>query len=1005
MTFRRFMHTIALLLLISVCSTQALLAQDKIVTGKVTDSKDNAPILGASVVPKGTKAGTTTGSDGSFRLKMPQGINTLVITSVGYATQEIDVTNATEINVSLVAVSGSLNEVVVIGYGTARKKDLTGSVVAVSSKDFVKGAITTPEQLISGKVAGVQIISNGGAPGSGSTIRIRGGASLNASNDPLIVIDGVPLDNEKISGSPNPLSLINPNDIESFNILKDASAAAIYGSRASNGVIIITTKKGKRGKTVFSFSTQASLSQISKKADVLSANQVRDYVNANGTPAQKALVGAANTDWQDVIYKNAYAQDNNLSVSGALKKMPYRVSLGFLNQDGILKTGNIKRYSSGINISPRFFNEYLKVDLNLKGSISENKFANEGAIGAAANFDPTQEVYSKSARFGGYYEWLDPNSVSGLRALAPRNPLGILEQRNDKSTVYRSIGNLQLDYKLHFFPDLRANLNLGYDVSKGEGTIYVSDSAASDYQRGLDENNKLSSGINNKYKQTKQNTLLEFYLNYLKDIKDISSRVDFLAGYSYQDFLITNYFYADYFANGAKRKGSTPDFVDDQPRNRLLSFYGRLNYGFKNRYLFTATFRRDGSSRFRKAIRWGNYPSFALAWKIKDEVFARNSKTFSDLKLRLGYGITGQQDGLRDNNYDYISYYSLSNQTAQYQLGNNFYQLYRPEGYYANRRWEQTETFNIALDYGFLNNRITGTIEVYKRYTSKLLNRIVQPAGTNFSNSIIANVGSQENRGIELTLNAQPVQTKNLTWDVNFNFAYNKNEITKLTISQDPTYQGNKYGDISGGVGNTILINSVGYNRGAFFVYRQVYDPATNKPIEGAFVDLNNDGLINNSDLYQYAGIDPRIFMGLSSSVTYKNLSIGFVMRASIDNYLYNNVASSTGTSRNILNPLNYINNGSSDFLNTGFSGSGDKYFLSDYYVQNASFLRMDNINIGYNFGKVFNNKANLRIGVNAQNVFVVTKYKGLDPEISGGIDNNFYPRPRVYVLTANIDF
>lgn len=1003
MILKRIMQSVALPLLVIFISCQGLYAQDKTVTGKVTDSKDGSPVVGVSIVPKGSKTGTTTGNDGTFKIKMPSGITVIVVTSVGFNHQEVDVANSAEVNISLVASAGNLNEVVVVGYGTARKKDLTGSVVAISSKDFVKGAITTPEQLISGKVAGVQITSNGGAPGSGSTIRIRGGASLNASNDPLIVIDGVPLDNGGISGAANALSLINPNDIESFNILKDASAAAIYGSRASNGVIIITTKKGKRGKAVFSFSTQASMSQISKKVDVLSPNQIREFVNANGSTAQKALLGAANTDWQDQIYKTAFAQDNNLSVSGSLKKMPYRVSAGFLNQDGILKTGNLKRYSAGLNISPRLFTDHLKIDLNLKGSMSKNKFANEGAIGAAVTFDPTQEIYSKSTRFGGYYEWLDGTSVSGLRALAPRNPLGILLQREDKSTVYRSIGNVQLDYKLHFLPDLRANLNLGYDISKGEGTVYVSDSASSTYQRGVDASGKLGSGINTQYKQTKQNTLLEFYLNYVKEIKEINSRIDIMGGYSYQDFLTTNYNYADFFADGREKKNSTPNYLSDEPRNRLISFYGRLNYGFKNRYLLTATLRRDGSSRFNKDNRWGTFPSVAMAWKIKEESFFRNSKSLSDLRLRLGYGITGQQDGIPL--YDYISYYSLSNLSAQYQFGNNFSQLYRPGGYYANRKWEQTETLNAAIDFGLFNNRISGSVEVYKKYTSDLLNQISQPAGTNFSNTIIANIGSMENKGVEVTLNTQPISRKDLSWDLNFNFTYNENKITKLTISQDPNFPGNKFGGIAGGVGNTVLINSIGFNRGAFYVYKQVYDKSSNKPIEGAFVDKNGDGIINNNDLYQLMGVDPRILMGLSSSVSYKNLSIGFVMRASIDNYLFNNVASGSGTSRNILNPLNYINNGSADFLNTNFSGSGDKYFLSDYFIQNASFLRMDNINIGYNVGKIFNNKADLRIGVNAQNVFIVTKYKGLDPEISGGIDNNFYPRPRIYVLTANIDF
>ena len=1002
MTPKRFMQTVALPLLVIMLSWHGLYAQEKTVTGKITDSKDGTPVVGVSVVPKGSKTGTSSGTDGSFRLKMPSGVTVIVVTSVGFTRQEVDVASSSDVNILLVASAGNLNEVVVVGYGTAKKKDLTGSVVAISSKDFVKGSITTPEQLIVGKVAGVQITSNGGAPGAGSTIRIRGGASLNASNDPLIVIDNVPLDNGGISGSANALSLINPNDIESFNILKDASAAAIYGSRASNGVIIITTKKGKKGKAVFNFSTQASMSQISKKVDVLSASQVRDYVNANGNAFQKSLLGPATTDWQDQIYKTAFSQDNNLSVSGSTKTMPYRASIGFLNQDGILKTGNLKRYSAGFNISPRFFTDHLKIDVNFKGSMSKNKFANEGAIGAAVTFDPTQSIYSKSARFGGYYEWLDATSVSGLRSLAPRNPLGILLQNDNTSTVYRSIGNVQFDYKLHFLPDLRLNLNLGYDISQGKGNVFITDSAASTYQRGQDANGKLGNGVNNQYKQTNKNTLLEFYLNYVKEIKQISSRIDFIAGYSYQDFITTNYAYPDYFADGRQVKNSTPNDASTDYEKVLLSYYGRLNYSFKNKYLLTVSVRRDGSSRFAKDNRYGTFPSLALAWKLKEESFVRNIKFVSDLRLRMGYGVTGQQDGI--GLYDFLPFYNLSNQTAQYQFGNSFYQLYRPNGYIPSRTWEQTETLNAALDFGFFNNRISGSVEVYKKYTSRLLNSITQPAGSNFSNTIVANVGSMENKGAEITLNTQPISKKNFSWDLDWNFTYNENKILKLTVNPDPNYPGAPTGGISGGVGNNIQIQSVGYSRSAFYVYRQVYDK-NDKPIEGAFVDINGDGTVNNKDLYHYLGPDPRVLMGMSNSFTYKKLTLGFVMRASIDNYVYNNVASSTGTSRNIINPLNYINNASVNFLKSGFTGSGDKFFLSDFYIENASFLRMDNINLGYNVGKVFHNKADLRIGVNAQNVFVITKYKGLDPEIGNGIDNNFYPRPRVYVLTANISF
>jgi TonB-dependent starch-binding outer membrane protein SusC len=991
-------QTIALLLITSAAFAQT------VVTGKVTDSKDGLPVPGVTVSVKGARTAAQTGADGTYKISVPASA-TLVFTSTGFAKQEIAVAGKTSIDVSFVVTSQQLNDVVVVGYGTARKKDLSGSITAISSKDFQKGAIATPEQLILGKVAGVSIVSNGGAPGSGSTIRIRGGTSLAASNDPLIIIDGVQLSGTGIAGSNNSLSLINPDDIETFNILKDASAAAIYGSRASNGVIIITTKRGRKGKPTFNFNTQLSAGSIARKIEVLSADEFRSYVNANGSAAFKALMGTASTDWQDEIYQTAIGNDNNLSVSGGLKgklNMPYRASVGYLNQNGILRTGNLQRLSAALNISPRFLNDHLKVDLNLRIVNSKTRFANEGAIGTAVNFDPTQPVYSGNSRFNGFYEWRDAGSTTGLIALAPRNPVGLLNQRMDKSNVNRSVGNIQLDYKFHFLPDLRANLNLGYDIAKGTGTIFIDSSAASTYKRDKDTANVSKSGVNNQYLQKISNQLFEFYLAYGKDIRKIQSRIDLTAGYGYYDNLSTNTFFADYFADGSKRKNSNPDFAFDKPQSRLISFYARLNYVFKGKYIFTVNGRRDGSSRLNPDNRWITYHSEAFAWKIKDENFLKSSKVVSDLKLRLGYGITGQQDGI--GLYSYLGNYSLSNQTAQYQFGNAFYNMYRPQAYNNKLTWEQTATTNIGLDFGFFNNRISGAVDFYIKKTKDLLNVVNQSAGTNFATSILSNVGNMENKGVEFTLNTQPVRKKDLTVDFGFNVTYNKNQITKLTFTDDPNYRGQLTGGISGGTGGTIQINSVGFGRNSFYVYKQVYD-ANGKPIDNVFEDLDRDGVITDKDLYRYKSANPDVFMGFNSSVVYKKWNAGFVMRATLGNYVYNNVYSSTGTSRNILNPLNYLSNGSKNVLESGFDGLGQRYYQSDYYVQNASFLRMDNINLGYNFGKVLRGKANLRLNANVQNVFVITKYKGADPEINGGIDNNFYPRPRTFVFGANIDF
>ena len=986
--------TLVALLLAVICLPA--FAQDRTVTGKVTDAKDGSPLVAASVVVKGTNKGVSTSSDGTFSLKVTGTENTVVVSFLNYAAKEVSIAGQTNINVALTQNSDQLSDVVVIGYGSVRKKDLTGSVANISSKDFVKGQLTSPEQLIAGKVAGVQITSNGGAPGAGSTIRIRGGASLNASNDPLIVIDNVPLSNNGIAGVANPLALINPNDIESFTILKDASAAAIYGSRASNGVIIITTKKGAQGKTKYNFSSQTSVGQVANYVDVLSADEFTAYVNTNGTAAQKKLLGTDKTDWQKQIYQSAVTFENNFSASGATKLMPYRFSVASLSQEGVLKTGKLDRTTVGLNLSPRLFKNALKIDLNAKTSFSKSRFANEGAIGTAVNFDPTKPVYSSNAAaFGGFYEWLDAGSTTGLAGLAPKNPVGLLMQRQDLSNVNRTIANADIDYTLPFFKDLRLHTNVGIDISNGSGTIFIPGTAASSFKRF---NGK--GGVNNEYKQENSNLLAESYLNYSKYVANIESKFDVVAGYAYQEFKSKNFNFNDLTEDGTVV--NAPNFPFDIPENRLVSFYGRFNYALKGKYSLTASIRQDGSSRFNADNRFATFPSFAAAWNLAEEPMFKQSKVISALKLRFGYGETGQQDGI--GNYDYLSYYGLSGQQGKYQFGNTFYNMYAPGGYYGGRKWEQTATTNLALDFGLFNNKLTGSLDVYKKVTSDLLNLVGQPAGANFSNQVIANVGDMENKGVELSLNLQAVNKADFNWELGFNITYNENKITNLTISPDPNYPGNKYGGISGGVGNTILINSVGYNRGSFYVFQQVYD-AAGKPIEGLFVDRNKDGVINDKDQYQYQSVDPKIFLGFTSNMTYKKWNAGFVVRANVGNYMYNNVYSTLGTFRAISSLATHNGNASRNLLETGFTQNGVNQLMSDYYIQNASFLRVDNINIGYNAGKVFKDKANLRFTANIQNAFILTKYKGLDPEIGSGIDNNFYPRPRVFALGLNLEF
>jgi len=983
----------------------SLWAQERVVTGKITDSKDGSPIAGASISAKGTTGGTTSAPDGSFSIKITTAVKTLVISYVGYASQEININGNGPLSISLVGTQANLNEVVVVGYGSARKKDLTGAIATVSSKDFVKGALQTPEQLISGKVAGVQVTSNSGAPGAGSTIRIRGGASLNASNSPLIVIDGVPVDNGGAAGSVNPLNLINPSDIENFTILKDPSAAAIYGSRASNGVILITTKKGAAGKVRYNFSAQVFAQTRSGEVDMLTADEMRQVINSKGASADASKLGSENTNWQDEIYHTAFGEDLNFSARGGAfdGKLPFRVSGGFLNQDGMLRTGNFKRETISLNLNPRLFNNSLKVDFNVKFAHTTNKFANEGAIGSAIAFDPTQPVRVDSKRFGGFFEYVD-NNTNGAppRDLAPRNPVSMLEMRENKSDVIRTIGNVQLDYSLPWVKGLRANLNVGYDYQRGEGTNIMSDSAASTYRRWEITENPFTvlhfGGENNQYKNTRYNLLFDFYLNYVTDLKSINSRLDVMAGTGYQDFYFTDYAYADHRYDGSERANTKPAF-DTYPSEYLLkSYYGRLNYTLANKYILTVNLRADGSSKYNPDDRWGFFPSAAFAWRVSEEDFMVNSKVVSDLKFRLGYGTTGQQDGI--GFYEYLPNYSISNDAAQYQFGTSFYNMYRPAAYDPNLRWETTTNLNAAVDFGFKDNRITGSIDVFFRKTKDLLAVVPIALGTNFSNQIRTNVGNIESNGVEFTLNTVPVQRKDFVWELGFNFTYVEPKITNLLLNPDPTFKGNLVGGIAGGTGNTIQIHSVDYRPSSFYVYKQVYDN-NNKPIEGLYEDLNRDGIINNEDLYRYKAPNAPVYMGLSSSVTKGKWTGGFVARVNLGNYNYNNLQSNLGSLRQIINPLGWIVNGSANYLETGFTNN--QYF-SDYYVQNASFLRMDNINLGYNAGEVFKG-VDLRVSANVQNVFVITKYKGLDPELNGGIDNNIYPRPRMFVLGVSLDF
>ena len=936
-------------------------------------------IPGATIAVK--KAGTVAIADsaGHFSIKASTG-DTLVVSFVGFKRQEVRVASSLSINIILQESVSTLNDVVVIGYGTRAQKDLTGSIATVSSKDFQQGAITTPDQLVTGKVAGVVITPNSGAPGAGGTIRIRGGTSLNASNNPLIVVDGVPLTSEGVSGVSNPLSLINPNDIESFNILKDASATAIYGNRASNGVIIITTKSGSSGKLKVTFNTVLSESVRRNEIGVLNGDEFRNLIAQKGNDEEKALVGTASTDWQDQIFQKAFGGDYNLGISGGIKKLPYRLSIGHTYQDGILKTSNIKRTSASLNLNPTFFDNTLKVTINLKGVYQKSRFANEGAIGAAIGFDPTQPVYA-SNKYGNFFEWL--NASTGIPIeLATKNPLGQLLLNSSLSDVYRSIGNIKVDYKLPFLPALTATANAGYDISKTEGNGFVPAYAALSYQRG---------GSMTEYSQRRKDKLFDFYLTYNKELKELASKFDVTAGYSYQDFFRGSPAYPVRNANGDVI--NIP--VADSSRNTLISFFARANYTLLDRYLLTASFRRDGSSRFGPANHWGDFSSIALAWRIKEESFLKNVNLFSDLKLRVGYGVTGNQDiGLA---YPFLPIYTQGANNVQYPFGNGAYYTYRAEAYDPNIRWEQTAAWNAGLDYGFLNNRINGTLDFYYKKTKDLLADIPTAAGANLSNHVLTNVGNIESKGIELAINATIIEKQKLNWKAGFNISYNQNKILKLSNVSDSSSEGILTGGISGGTGNSIQINTVGYAPQTFYVYKQVYGP-DGRPVEGVY-EKPGEG---SNMFYRYKSANPKLTMGFTSQFNYEHWDLSFVLRSNIGNYVYNNIRSAGGAYNSIRTSMGYMGNVNRDYLNSGFSNS---QYSSDYYVENASFLRMDNLSLGYNFGKVLRNTASLRVNAIVQNVFVVTKYSGLDPEIFSGIDNNPYPKPRIYSLGINIAY
>jgi iron complex outermembrane receptor protein len=985
------------LLLIGILCSASLLAQNR-VQGTVTDP-NHAPVAGAYVMVKGTTNGSVTDIDGRFSItNVDVNKDVITISLIGYKKVEIPVAGQSEVNVVLEEDTEILNQVVVIGYGTVKKKDATGSLSTVKADLDSRGLAPNAQDMLVGKVAGVTITNDGGSPTSGATIRIRGGSSLSASNDPLIIVDGVWMDNAGIGGVGNILSAINPNDIDSYTVLKDASATAIYGSRASNGVIIITTKKSTSSKLKITYDGNVSVSTRTNEIDVLNGDEYRAFITDRFTGASNEAevlgkLGTANTDWQSEIFRTAINTEHNISMYGNVKEsLPYRVSVGYTNINGILKTSEMDRYTASFVVNPSLFDDHLKVNLNGKGMYIENQFANTGAIGAAIAMDPTQPVYDANSPYGGYWSWIGNDGQ--IIKVATTNPLSMLEMRDDHSKVYNVIGSAQFDYALHYLPDLHFNLNLSTDYSKTDGVTYVPADAPSDYLYG---------GYDGTWDQKRNNSMLDFYTKYAKELTAIKSNFDIMGGYSWQHYWRESnnaaYRISKFDANG------DPEVVNvshGETENYLVSFFGRMNFNINDKYLFTATLRNDGSSRFSEENRWGVFPSAAFAWKISNENFLKNSGAINDLKLRLGWGKTGQQD-INQGDYPYIGTYTNAiNTQASYARGNEWIPVMRPDAYNPDLKWETTTTYNVGLDYAFLNNRINGAVDVYYRETTDLINaETTVAAGTNFREYVVANIGSLENKGIEFLINGAIIQKSNLKWDLGVNVAYNNNNITELSYGDNKSAI-RRFGNTGGDGGFQLKAHKVGYASGMYYVYEQVYDEQ-GKPIEGMYVDRNGDDKINEDDLYLHHNSTPDWTFGFNTKLTFKQWDFSVNGHASLHNYNYNATASNNATmAQSSIYANEFLSNRPKSAFDTNFDVAQK---LSDYYIQDASFLRIDNITLGWSFKQAFGSSLMGRVYTSVQNPVVFTKYSGLDPEVNGGVDSNFYPRPLTVMLGVNLNF
>jgi len=941
------------------------------VSGLITDSS-GTPLPGVNVIIQGTNIGVSSDFDGNYQINVDNG-QILVFSYIGYDSVELTVNGANQ-DVKMTESDSELDEVVVIGYGTVRKKDLTGAVDLVTEKNFAKGSVVSPQQLIRGKVAGVSIVSNSGAPGDDSNVLIRGIGSLNLNSNPLYVVDGIPLDSGGVGGSRSPLNAINPADIEAISILKDASATAIYGSRAANGVVLITTKKGKTGELKFNFSSRSSSFTPIDFVDVLNATQFKYAVQATGVSDYISRLGSNDTDWQKEIYETARAQNNSFSLSGGLLNMPFRASLGYTDQDGILMGDNFNRMTGSFNIAPSLLDGDLRANVNVRFVRSENDFANRGAIGSAVFFDPTKPVFGSSSNYGGYYTWLD--STGKKLALSPTNPLALLNLSDDESTVDRIITNLKLDYDLPI-DGLIATVNAGYDNSKGEGF--------SSQDKNMPTDAAGFNGSNNMYSNETTNLLFDAYLNYA--LESGKSNLSVTAGHSYQSFEYDNSSTAsvEYLnPDGSVNSGSSTNnsFIDTS-KNVLLSYFGRVNYSFDEKYLLTATLRADASSKLPSSDRWGQFFSAALAWNFYDDGVDK-------LKFRVGFGEVGNVNGLGD--YNFLTRYVSSDSQAKYGFGNSFYSTYRPAPINKNLRWEVGQTTNFGIDFTFSDLKLNGSLNAYVKKTNDLIATAVIDPFTNFGTTIDANIGDMENKGVEFQLNSTLFESDDLKFDINYNVSINDNKITRLDNEQN-------VGGI--GFGAFLQRHETGKSPYSYYVYKQIYDHK-GRPIEGSYADLNGDGRINNDDRYFYKDPYADVLMGLSASITYKDFDLSMASRASLGNYSSNRMAAASN--ENQIWNLGRLSNVHTSYLDTGFLYFSDKNGVSDHYIQNASFFKLDNVTLGWTVDNVIDNNP-MRLYISADNLLTITEYDGVDPEITGGIDSNFYPRSRAIALGLDINF